>query len=173
MKETVSWLIHIVVAVLIGLLIVTFVAQMTVVKGQSMYPTLQDGNRLLIEKISPKINMLHKGDIITINTTVPGNIKETIIKRVIAVENDTVEIKDGKVFVNDKPTDEPYIYGAVTNPNQEQYSKMKIQKGQVYVLGDNRLNSTDSRIIGPQEISNVTGKVMVRVYPFNEIGKVP
>lgn len=173
LKEVLDWALHIGIAVIIGLLIVTFVAQMTVVKGPSMLPTLQENNRLLIEKISPKIGALHRGDIITLY--VPEMLeggKETIIKRVIGLENDKIEIKDGKVYVNDKPLQEDYINGNETGDMGGNYSSVTVKKGQVYVMGDNRGNSLDSRIKGPIDLKKVTGKVLVRVYPFNEIGRV-
>ncbi len=164
---------HIIIAVAIGLFIVKFVAQITVVNGSSMVPTLQDGNRLLIEKLSPRFHKLQRGDIVTVN--VPEFLeagKETIIKRIIGLENDTVEIKEGKVFVNGSPLEESYINGDPTNAFEPQYSKLTVPKGSIYVLGDNRGNSKDSRIIGPVDLGKVGGKVLVRIFPFNEVGSV-
>lgn len=175
MREVLDWAIHIVIAVIIGLLIVNFVAQITIVNGVSMVPTLQHNDKLLVEKISPKLeSSIQRGDIVTVN--VPEFLdqgRETIIKRVIGLEGDTIEIKqDGKVYVNGEMLEENYINGAMTNTYSDEYSKLTVQKGYVYVLGDNRLNSKDSRIIGPIIKEKVSGKVLVRLLPFNKIGKV-
>jgi signal peptidase I len=143
-----------------------------------MLPTLQNGNNLLVEKISPKLGSFHYGDIVTVN--VPEEIrnlynkdKNPIIKRVIALAGDSVEIKDGKVFVNGKTKEENYITGnsteVGTNP---QYSKLKIPAGYIYVLCDNRGNSTDSRIIGPVDKKWVLGKAFIRLFPLKNFGFV-
>lgn len=173
LREVLDWAAHIILAVIIGFLIVTYVAQITIVHGSSMEPTLQDGNILLIEKITPRFGKLHYGDIITLN--VPENVgreKKTIIKRVIGLENDTVEIRDGKVYVNGKMLNEDYINGDVTLPEMPQYNKVTVPKGQVYVLGDNRLPnaSMDSRSIGPKDLKKVGGRAILRIFPLNKMG---
>jgi signal peptidase I len=174
LKEIFDWTVHIIIAVLIGLIIVNFVIQRTVVDGVSMEPTLQNGDNLWVEKISPRLGGLHRGDIVTIN--VPdkvGTEKNPLIKRIIAVENDTIEIKDGKVFINGKLQTEHYILGNYTgDPVDSQNNNVKIKKGYVYVLGDNRQNSTDSRIIGPVEVRRIIGKAVIRIYPFSKLGFV-
>ena len=170
----IDWAVHIAVAVAVALLIVNYVAQITVVKGPSMLPTLQDGNRLIIEKISPRTGKLERGDIVTVN--VPEFLesgKETIIKRVIGLEGDKVEIrKDGKVYVNDKVLQEDYINGLVTNVIEPEYGRITVPKGSIYVMGDNRQNSKDSRTIGPVGIEKISGKVILRIFPINQAGKI-
>jgi signal peptidase I len=166
-REALDWIIHVAIAVLIGFLIVTFVAQRTLVHDVSMQPTLYGGDNLIVEKISPKIGKLNHGDIIVFYDT---NEDRQLIKRLIAVEGDLVEIKDGKVFVNGEELKEDYIKDGYTpqgvNPK---YSKLVVPKGHVYVLGDNRKNSRDSRSIGPIEVERITGKAIFRFYPFNKI----
>lgn len=172
--EIIDWALHIIIAVVIGLLIVKYVAQITIVNKTSMLPTLQDGNVLIVEKISQKLGKLHRGDIVTINDIVVGEKKEIIVKRIIALENDTVEIKDGKVYVNDKELKENYINGNTTLEVNPQYSKLIVPKGYIYVLGDNRLpgQSLDSRTFGPVKVKQVRGKVIFRLLPLNKFGKV-
>jgi len=166
-REALDWIIHIAIAVLIGFLIVTFVAQRTLVHDVSMQPTLYEGDNLIVEKISPKIGRLNRGDIIVFYDI---NEDRQLIKRLIAVEGDQVEIKDGKVFVNGEELKEDYIKDGYTpqgvNP---EYSNLVVPKGYVYVLGDNRKNSRDSRSIGPIEVERITGKAIFRFYPFNKI----
>jgi len=163
--------VHIAIALVIGILIVTFVGQRTIVYGVSMEPTLHHGDQLIVEKITTRFGSLHHGDIVTIY--VPeylGEGKDYIIKRVIGVENDTVEIKDGKVYLNDEVLDEDYINGTSTSPVNPEYSSVKVPKGYVYVLGDNRLPgaSKDSRSIGLIDLKRVKGKALLRFYPFSK-----
>jgi signal peptidase I len=172
-KEIIDWIVHIVIAVIIGFLIVTFVAQRTVVFKYSMEPTLQEGDNLLVEKISPRLGKFYPGDIVVIKHATPSFSEEgkEIIKRIIAVEGDKVEIKDGKVIINGKVQVEKYIKGDQTpaGPNPE-HNNLVVPKGHVYVLGDNRTNSADSRTMGPIEIKKIHGKAILRFYPFKKFG---
>lgn len=138
-----------------------------------MQPTLEDRNILLIEKISLRFGKLQRGDIVTVN--VPEFLdqgRETIIKRIIALENDTVEIKEGRVFVNGKELEENYIVGSMTRSMDSRYDNVTVPKGHIYILGDNRNNSMDSRMRGPIDIKKVSGKVLVRIFPLDEAGKI-
>jgi len=175
LKETFDWVIHIVLAILIGLFIVTFVAQRTIVDGNSMLPTLHHGDQLIVEKISPKLGKLKNGDIVTVY--IPEYLekgKDYVVKRIIAMENDTVEIVNGKIFVNGEELEEEYINGSDTQEVNPEYSKLTIPEDCVYILGDNRFPhaSLDSRSIGPVEKRKITGKVVVRYYPFNKAGGI-
>lgn len=175
LREVLDWALHIGIAVVIGLLIVNYVVQITIVNGVSMVPTLQHNDKLLVEKISPRFEgKIQRGDIVTVH--IPELLedgKETIIKRVIGLENDTVEIKrDGKVYVNNEMLDEGYINGPTTNIPDPRYAKVKVPEGHVFVMGDNRMNSLDSRIRGPISMEKVTGKVLVRILPLDKMGKV-
>lgn len=164
-KEALDWILHIVIAVVVGFLIVTFVAQRTIVHDVSMQPTLYEGDNLVVEKISHKIGNLKRGDIIVFYE--PQSDRQ-LIKRLIALEGDTVEIKDGKVFVNGEALEENYIKGDFTPPGE--YNNLTVEEGKLFVMGDNRMNSRDSRSLGTIDISQVTGKAIFRFYPFNKIG---
>lgn len=164
-------MIHIGIAVIIGVFIVNFVAQITIVNGSSMEKTLQDGDRLIIEKISPRIGNIKRGDIVTIDDPIKlSTDTRPIIKRVIGIEGDHVQIRDGKVFVNGEELKEDYINGDTTYEVNEQYSDIIVEEGYIYVLGDNRLlgMSKDSRTIGTASMEYVTGKALLRFYPFNK-----
>jgi len=171
-KEILDWALHVVIAVVIGLLIVNFVGQITIVNKTSMLPTLKDKDVLIIEKISPRLKKIKAGDIVTIKDINVGGVEETIIKRVIAVENDLVEIRDGKVYVNGEEIEEDYINSDYTYPTDPRYSKIKIPEGCVYVLGDNRLpnESLDSRTFGPVKVSKISGRAFIRIFPFKRFG---
>ena len=164
-----DWALHIAIAVLIGFLIITFVGQRTIVYGISMEPTLHNNDQLVVEKLSTRFGKLKYGDIITIY--VPeflGEGKDYIIKRVIGVEGDSVEIKDGKVYLNGKALSEAYINGSGTQAVEPEFSQVTVPAGKVFVLGDNRLPgaSKDSRTIGLVGLDRVKGRAFVRVYPF-------
>ncbi|MEG6611462.1 signal peptidase I [Pseudoclostridium thermosuccinogenes] len=173
-KEILDWAIHILIALIIAFLIVNFVAQRTIVFNYSMEPTLKEGDNLLVEKISPRLKKFNYGDIVTIDAPeTVGEERSPIIKRIIALENDTVEIKDGKVYVNGEAIKEPYIKGSYTQEQNPEYSKMTVPKGMVYVLGDNReALIVDSRTMGAIDMDKITGKAIFRFYPFSKFGSL-
>ena len=106
MREVFDWTYHIGIAVIVGIIIVNFVVQRTIVEGESMSPTLKNNDNLWVEKISCKLGSFHYGDIVTVSVPLEkrkalySQEKNPIIKRMIAFEGDTAEIKNGQVFVN-------------------------------------------------------------------------
>jgi signal peptidase I len=171
LKEILDWILHIAIAILAGIFIVTFIAQRTIVDGSSMLPTLHDGDQLIVEKITPRLSKLKRGDVVTLY--IPELLeegKEYVVKRIIALEGDTVEIMDGKVFVNGEQLEEEYINGNNTYAVNSEYSHVVVPEGHVYVLGDNRLPnaSYDSRSFGPIDLDKITGKMLIRYYPFGK-----
>jgi len=171
LKETIKdWIKTIVISLVIAL-VITSVIRPTLVKGQSMYPTINENDYLLISKISYMQKEPDYGDIIVFQTEISDeNGKEKdLIKRVIALEGDTISITSGKVYVNGEQIEESYIYGGITNTYLEEIT---IEKDHVFVMGDNRPNSLDSRDdrVGEVQIDDVKGKVIVRVFPFSKIG---
>lgn len=175
-REIIDWAIHIIGAIAIALLIVKFVAQVTVVIGSSMLPTLQDHNRLMMEKITPRFGTLHRGDIVVLEAEKEllshgsGADRSPLIKRVIGVEGDHIKVSNGKVFVNEVELTEKYINGNYSFTDQ--VVDVKVDKDKVFVMGDNRPrgNSIDSRILGTFNKSQVIGRVMFRLWPLNEFG---
>lgn len=170
-----DWVIHIAIAILLAVLIVNFVAQITIVQGSSMENTLSENDRLLIEKISVRFGKIDRGDIITINDPEGDdgiNLRNSpIIKRVIGIEGDLVEIRDGDVFVNDEILEEDYIRGDKTFPVTDGYSSVKVPEGYVYVIGDNRIvgQSSDSREFGAVKTDYIGGRAVLRFFPFKRI----
>lgn len=152
---------------------VNFVFQPTYVSGPSMEPTLETGHILIVEKITQRFGTLKQGDIVSLY--VPEQLdegKKNIIKRIVALEGDRVEIKDGTVYVNKKRLDDSFLTEKYTPAYTQEYSDLVVPKGCVFVLGDNRTNSKDSRMMGPIPVDRVMGKTFVRLFPFNKIGKV-
>lgn len=171
LREVMDWGAHILIALISGYFIVNFVLQRTIVHEYSMEPTLYENDNLWVEKLSPRFGWLKRGDIVTIYARQylePG--KKYLIKRIIALENETIEIKDGKVYINGKPILEEYIGDAKTMPINPDYAKIKVPEGHVYVMGDNRSNSLDSRMIGPVPVKDIIGKAFLRFWPLNRFG---
>jgi signal peptidase I len=141
-----------------------------------MMPTLNNSDNLWVEKISPKLQSFHYGEIVTVD--VPLEVrkiydkeKNPIIKRVIALEGDSLEVKDGKVYINGVVKEEPYIKGNITEvTGLPEYSKLKVPAGKIFVMGDNRGNSTDSRIIGPVNKKWIVGRAIFRFWPLKHFG---
>ena len=167
LKEILSWILLVAAALFISTLINSQVLSLATVKEVSMQDTLYENQTLVINRLAYRNRQPRTGDIIVFYDI---NEDRQLIKRLIAVEGDQVEIKDGKVFVNGEELKEDYIKDGYTpqgvNP---EYSNLVVPKGYVYVLGDNRKNSRDSRSIGPIEVERITGKAIFRFYPFNKI----
>lgn len=169
-SEFFEWIIMIIVAVILALIIRYFVLSSTLVNGSSMEPTLKTNDRLLVNRISFMVDDLKYGDIVEFHN--PYNEKEDFIKRVIALEGDVVEIKNNIVHVNNKPLKEEYTSteNGFTTFGAESY--WEVGKDEVFVLGDNRPNSNDSRAFGPIEKDSIVGIAFFRFYPFSKIGLI-
>jgi signal peptidase I len=152
-------------ALLIALAINFFVAQPTLVRGYSMEPTLHQEERLLVEKVSYRFHQPQRGDIVVLKV---AQEPIPLVKRVIGLPGETVEIRQGKVYVNGQHLDEPYL-------RQTPYGNMParpVPAGSIFVLGDNRNNSNDSRYFGVVPLDDVVGKAWLRYWPLEQIGLV-
>lgn len=155
-------------AIALTLLISAFVKPGQVV-GESMTNTLQNNDLVLISKMAYKSHAPEYKDIVVLNTNIDNG--RILIKRVIGVPGDTVEIKDNVVYVNGDKLDESYIREPMVN-NQDM--KVVVPEGKIFVMGDNRNNSLDSRslMVGMIDYKkDVIGKVMFRIFPFKAIPK--
>ena len=148
----------IVLALLISFGIKTFVVTSTIVDGRSMNPTVNHGDRLMVNKLFFMKKNITRGDVI--DFYVPES-KKYYLKRVIAVEGDTVELINDRVYLNGKKLEEDYVSTEVTTPHSET-TKWEVPKGYVFVLGDNRSNSRDSRDLGVIPRSDIVGKIIFR-----------
>ncbi|MDP4182859.1 MAG: signal peptidase I [Bacillota bacterium] len=164
-KEVFEWTKYLMVSVVLSLIVVNFVAQSTKVYSVSMQPTIYEGNRILIEKISQKMNLLKRGEIIAFKAPTQD---ENFIKRIIGLPGDKVVIKDGKVFVNDKELHEPYLKDGTTNGS----INLVVPSGKLFVMGDNRLNSYDSRAFGCIDLNSVVGRALFQYYPLDKISSL-
>ena len=166
-----EWVKTVAISVVFAFLIIQFIKP-SLVMGESMYSTLEDQDFLIINRMSYKFGKIGHGDIIVFKSHIKnedGSDKD-LVKRVIGVEGDKIKIQDGEVYVNDEKLDEPYIHNEKTEGN----TNTVVPKDCVFVLGDNREISFDSRYkeVGFIKESDIEGKVVVRLYPFNKMGTI-
>ena len=150
------------IAVIIAIIVLCFF-RLTVVDGQSMEPSLYNKEKLLLSTTSYTFSDVKRGDIVVVK---PKKINvDYIIKRVIAIPGDTVEIKDNVIYVNDKAIDESYVKEPMVTANID---KFKLANNEYFICGDNRNNSLDSRseILGPITKDEIFGKVIINFSKF-------
>lgn len=177
-NELWEWAKAIIFAVVISLVLKSYVLTLAKVDGESMEPTLQHADRLYVNKLfyTPE-----KGDVVIVETDDPS--APFYIKRVIATEGDTVFINfaTGDVYINDEIIDEPYIaenthlmgsyiYDLILDDNFSRENPIVIGEDEVFVMGDNRNNSKDSREIGPVSTDDIVGHAVFRFWPLNNMG---
>ncbi|KAF4325650.1 hypothetical protein G195_000623 [Phytophthora kernoviae 00238/432] len=177
-NEIFEWLKAIVIALVLVILIRWLLFKPFVVDGPSMQPNFHTGERVIVNEILYDIREPQRGEVIVFHVPSEGR---DFIKRVIAVTSDTVEVQDDTVLVNGKKVDETYIQGAIDAaeanggtynvkdfPN-EQFPDGKVPEGHVFVMGDNRPNSTDSRMIGYVSLTDIVGRADVIFWPIGDI----
>ncbi len=168
-------LIRDIIIALVIVLIITAIIKPTIVRESSMEPTLYDGNYVLVNKMQYKFGDVKRGDIIIFHSGLKaedgsgdseGN--KLLIKRIIAVPGDTVTIEGGKVYLNGEVQNESYIEAGGT-PGE--VTDLKVPEGKLFVMGDHRLVSIDSRSeeVGLVDQDSVVGKAFVRLWPISEI----
>jgi signal peptidase I len=160
-EEIVAWVKTLVSAAVYAVLIVTFGFQVARVEGQSMAPTLEDQDRLIVNKFVYKIGEPRRGDIVMLYY--PLNPEKSFVKRVIAEEGDTVRIVDGRVYVNDIPLKDDYVPSEFRS--HDDWGPQVIPEGYYFVMGDHRNNSSDSRHWGMVPKKYIIGKVQLRWWP--------
>lgn len=152
--------------VLLWLLIITFVGQVREVPTGSMEPTILVGDRFWTDKLGLRFGSIRRGDIVVFDPPPPVQAQFPYIKRVIGLPGETVEVRDGKVFIDGEPLDEPYI----TEPPRYRYGPVTIPEGQYFVLGDNRNMSNDSHEWGLLERERIFARAVYRIWPLGRIG---
>ena len=173
-REIKEWAQSIVIALILTLIIRTYVIQAFKIPSGSMRPTLMEGDKLFVNKFIYRFRPMERGDIIVFRY--PGEPKKDFIKRLVAFENETVELKDGKIWVNGKVLDDPATFGKFYYYNHDPFGgpneKIKVPQDSFYVLGDNSANSTDSRFWGFVPEKNIIGKAVFRWWPPKRMGKL-
>ena len=153
-------------AIVIAVLINLFLAQATRVYGSSMEPNLHTDQRLVVEKVSYHLHTPHRGDVVVIR--MPERGPELLIKRVIALSGETIEVRGGEVYIDGEALEEPYLTRTTTGS----YGPTTVPEGYVFVMGDNRGASNDSRIFGPVLLDRVVGRAWVSYWPIETVGLV-
>mgnify|MGYP000889092973 CR=1 FL=1 len=173
-RSILEFVLIIVVAFVLVFLIRTFVCQTFEIPSSSMEDTIEISDRVLSEKITYYVSDVQRGDIVTF--TDPTDSSRTLIKRVIATGGQSVELIDGSVYVDGSKLDEPYTEGKQSLPLSPTYQGKDISypytvpDGYIWVMGDNRTNSADSRYFGAVPASSVSGKAFFRYWPFETFG---
>lgn len=185
--EILKWFQTIVLAVVIALVVRGFIFEPVIVKGVSMEDTLVDDQRLIIYKLGYLLKTPHRGDIAVLQYQkgifdgIPllnrlGFLEKFFscpteidyIKRIIGIPGDEIDIKEGKVYVNGEMIPEAYTKG-ITYPQVLEFPLL-VPPDSVFVMGDNRENSRDSRVIGFIELDRLVGKAVIRIWPFEDMG---
>jgi signal peptidase I len=179
-------------AVLLAVVFKTFLVAAFYIPSGSMESTLNVSDRVLVEKVSYRLGDVQRGDVIVfvhdepgLEATVPSNpvarflsglgqaiglvppSDRDFIKRVVGVPGDKIECKKSRLYRNDRPVNEPYLDPGTPT---EGCDRTVVEAGQLYVMGDNRTNSQDSRVFGVIDRSDVVGRAFVRIWPLNHIG---
>lgn len=174
-KEGIEWAKAFGIGIIVFAFVRTFFFSNYVVEGESMMPTLQNGNKLVVNKIGYDVKDLQRFDVIVFH----ANKKEDFVKRIIGLPGDKIEYRDDHLFVNGRKLEEPFldVYrkraggGKLTGDFTltEITGEQIVPKGKLFVLGDNRLGSWDSRHFGFISTGQVVGKVDLRYWPLNEV----
>ncbi len=165
--QVVELVVMLVLAFALAQLVRTYVVQPFVVPTGSMLPTIQLGDHLLANKFVYLFEKPGYGDVVVLDD--PTGETPMLIKRVIAVGGQTVDIHDDRVWVDGRPLIEPYTHGTPTELGTVPMP-IKLPPGTVWVMGDNRTSSKDSRFIGPQPVTGVHGKAFVVYWPIGRLG---
>jgi signal peptidase I len=159
---------------IVFLVIQLFVAQPYQIQQASMENTLTPDQYILVDKLTPRFDDYHHGDIVVFSPPVGWAHDATgtpYIKRVIGVAGDTIDIHDGHVFVNGAQLDEPYVFeGQPTEPADPKNHTWKLKDGELFVMGDHRADSQDSRGFGPIQKSTLIGRAWLRYWPLDQFG---
>ncbi|MDG5473438.1 signal peptidase I [Jeotgalibacillus sp. ET6] len=174
-KEGFEWIKALAVGIIIVLIVRVFLFSNYVVEGVSMQPTLEDGNKLVVNKIGYQLGELERFDVIVFH----ASEDEDYVKRVIGLPGDEVSYVDDQLYINGEAYDEPYLDEFREQGSDERLTgnftleeltdETEVPEGMIFVLGDNRKESLDSRIFGFVEQDTVVGKVNLRYWPLNEM----
>lgn len=202
LREVLDWVLCFVIAYVIYLNINYFLISTPGVKQDSMYPTVVNGERVLVLRPWLTFDELEFGDIVTFEAPIDNKLyldtdanypvaqyeqytgltlflykfvdlnKVNYIKRVIGVAGDHIQIKDGAVYRNGEKLEETYIRTSETTSQEDEYADVIVPEGTVYVMGDNRASSKDSRSFGCVPLDRVNGKVVCRIWPLTKFGAI-
>ena len=163
-----AWMRDLVISLAISAFIIVFLYQPVKVEGTSMMPSLDDQERIFINKFVYRIEPIQRGDIVVFRY--PRDPAKSFIKRVIGVAGDHVRIVDGHVFLNGKMLEENYVPGVYQD--ERSYPEIVVPPDSYFVLGDHRSLSNDSRDFGPVDASYIYGKAVFGYWPVDKVGRL-
>ncbi|MGI6169706.1 MAG: signal peptidase I [Christensenellales bacterium] len=168
-SELWSFLRTLLLAVVVALLLNNFVITVVTVEGASMEPTVYTNDRVLMQRVSRWFKLPERGDIVICH--IPQLDEKDVIKRVVGLPGETVEIHQGIVYINGQVLDEPYLD---SNPDRRDMLPVTVDEEHVFVLGDNRIISMDSSSpqVGQIPAEQILGISMLRIWPLSEIGEL-
>ncbi len=157
-------------ALLLALLIRTFFVEVYLVFGPSMEPSLYEGERVLVNKLAYRLREPRSGEVVVFAE--PGGKNRSLVKRVVGISGQKLEVRSGSVFLDGEMVREHYVI----SPSEDTVPPQTIDEGKIFVMGDNRSNSVDSRYFGPVAVDAVRGKAFLVFWPlsrFHLLGSVP
>lgn len=163
LKELLPYIVIIIIVVIIR----TFFITPAVVDGNSMNPTLDNNNIVILNKINYKVNDINRFDVVVVKLG-----EEKLIKRVIALPGEHVEYKDESLYIDGFIVNENFNHGDTNDFKLESIGYLKIPGDKYFVVGDNRMNSTDSRMIGLIDKKDIMGSVSFRIFPISKFSKI-
>lgn len=173
-NEAWEWTKALLIAAALVILIRWFIFAPFIVDGPSMEPNFHTGERLIVNKIIYTIRHPERGEVVVFHA--PSGVD--YIKRVIALPGEKIKIQNNKLFINGEELNEPYIQEAIDEKSKlgksynTDFQETTVSEGTVFVMGDNRLNSTDSRAIGPVTYDKIVGRADVRFWPLSKTGLI-
>ncbi len=168
-RTIVEWVAVVGGALVVALVIRAFFLAAFYIPSESMVPTLEKGDRVLVNKLSYKLHDVHRGDVVVFERppNEPDNGIKDLIKRVVALPGETVEVRDCKVLINGNALEEPYVKQWTRTCT---FAPKTIGDNEVFVMGDNRDDSQDSRFFGPISQDLIVGRAFVIVWPLTNLG---
>jgi signal peptidase I len=165
-RELRTWARDLVVALGLAVVIIVFFYQPVKVEGTSMAPLLADQERIFINKFVYRLEPIERGDVVVF--WYPLDQTKSFIKRVVGLPGDEVEIRGGRVYINDVALDEPYVPPEYSD--RSAYGPVRIPSDEYFVMGDHRISSNDSRIFGPVPGGFIYGKAVFAYWPMTQFG---
>jgi signal peptidase I len=167
-SSVITWVRDLFISLIVSAFIIVFLYQPVKVEGTSMLPGLEDQERIFINKFVYRFNSIERGDIVVFHY--PRDVSKSYIKRVIGAEGDRVRIVDGRVYVNGRMLEEPYVPEEYADLRS--YSEVKVPPHAFFLLGDHRTSSQDSRDFGPVDQRFIYGKAVFVYWPVDKLGKL-
>lgn len=170
-KSIFLWIGEILAVVILGIVLVIGFGKVVVMQEGSMEPTLEAGDKMLVNRVAYRVGGPKRGDVIVFHTDDEKKTISTHIKRIVGLPGEKVQIKEGKILINGEILQEKTAFPEIENPGMAE-KEMVLKSGEYFVLGDNRNNSEDSRFmdIGTVKKGNIIGKLWMRILPKEKIG---